>query len=47
MAKMTRVLVHAKKMTDSGMDDEEIAEYYPPQDNHGQPYFPYEDSAAS
>ena len=29
------------------MDDEEIAEYSPPQDSHGQPYFPYEDSAAS
>ena len=33
---------------DSGMDDEEIAEYYPPLNNHGQLYFPYEeDSAAS
>ena len=33
---------------DSGMDDEQLAEHYPPLNSHGQPHFPYEeDSEAS
>ena len=29
------------------MDDKEIAEYYPPLNNHGQPYFPYEEDSTA